>query len=798
MDYSEVKRKIDTARNILVGKIPIPKSQIDLITITLIYKFMDDMDRQSEVYGGKASYFIGEYKKYSWRKLMSVALSGRERFDLFSEGLAKMERNPDIPQLFRFIFKDAYLPFRDERTLNMFLSVIDGFDYDHSEKLGDAFEYLLSVMGSQGDAGQFRTPRHIIDFIVQAVDPDKNDIILDPACGTAGFLISAYKYIMDSSELSARDRERLVHNVVGYDISPDMVKLSLVNMFLHRFPNPQIHEYDTLSSTDYWDDNFTVILANPPFMTPKGGIEPHRQFSIQSSRSEVLFVDYIMDHLTLDGKAGVIVPEGIIFQSQKTHKALRRKMIDDNFLWAVISLPSGCFNPYSGVKTSILLFDRRLAKKRDDILFIQISNDGYNLGAQRNQIKANDLPEALNILSECRLNNKLPDNCIIASRVIKQKIRDNEYNLSANRYVEEVVYSGKWDNYSIKNIVEIVSPPSKLKKSDFKVMGKYPVIDQSQSKIAGYFDSEEFLIKVHKPVIIFGDHTRVIKYIDYDFIQGADGIKILKPIEGVNSKFLFYTLRNIEIENLGYSRHFRILKNIKIPLPPLKIQQEIVEEIEGYEKIIEGARQVVDNYKPHIDIDPEWGNVKLGDVCEMNPGKSELKNFDKSIEVSFLPMKDVNVNSYLLTPMDIRKIEDVYSGYTYFREDDILLAKITPCFENGKVCLVRGLKNGIGFGSTEFHVFRARDNILPSFLYFFIANNNFIERYKNSMTGSAGQKRIPISILSEHIIPLPSIMVQTKIINSIEKELKFIENTKEIISHYSNKINNKIESLWTK
>lgn len=316
---AETKAKIDSARNILVGKVPDPKSQVEQITIALIYKFMDDMDRQSEELGGKATFFIGDFKKYRWAQLLDKRFSGHERLLLYAEGIEKMNENKNIPQLFRDIFKGVFLPYRDPETLNLFLKEIDGFSYDHSEQLGNAFEYLLSVLGSQGEAGQFRTPRHIIDFIVAAIAPGKDQSILDPACGTAGFLISSFKHIVaDNSRerigdlLSADDRERLMSNFCGYDISPDMVRLSRVNMYLHGFANPRIHEYDTLTSEDRWEDRFDVVFANPPFMTPKGGIRPHNRFSIKSNRSELLFADYIIEHMKPGGKAGFIVPEGIL------------------------------------------------------------------------------------------------------------------------------------------------------------------------------------------------------------------------------------------------------------------------------------------------------------------------------------------------------------------------------------------------------------------------------------------------------------------------------------------------------
>jgi len=271
---TDTKRRIDTARDILVGKVPDPKSQVEQITIALIYKFMDDMDAESEELGGKRKFFAGEFARYGWAKLMRSGLGGHETLNLYAEAIAKMPENPGIPPLFRDIFKNAYLPYRDPEALRAFLKIIDEFNYDHSERLGDAFEYLLSVLGSQGDAGQFRTPRHIIDFIVAIVDPKKNETVLDPACGTAGFLISSYKHILKSnidakghSTLTPDDKGHLAANFKGYDISPDMVRLSLVNLYLHGFTDPHIFEYDTLTSQDRWNEYADVILANPPFMS---------------------------------------------------------------------------------------------------------------------------------------------------------------------------------------------------------------------------------------------------------------------------------------------------------------------------------------------------------------------------------------------------------------------------------------------------------------------------------------------------------------------------------------------------
>ena len=290
---ANIKQQINTARDILVGKIPDPKGQIDQITNALIYKFMDDQDCLAlTLPGGKANFFVNELKSYAWHKLFDGKLSNQDKANLYIEGIAKLSVSKHLPDLFRDIFKDAFLPFRASDTIAMFLGEINKFDYHHSEDLGNAFEYLLSIMGSQGDAGQFRTPRNIIEFIVDAVDPSKDDHILDPACGTAGFLVEAYKHITKNKKLTPNEIQELAQHIHGVDIDPGMAKIARVNLYLHGFKTPLITEDDTLSDERLWGKKYDVILANPPFMTPKGGIKPHdkfAEFAKNSKRAEVLF-----------------------------------------------------------------------------------------------------------------------------------------------------------------------------------------------------------------------------------------------------------------------------------------------------------------------------------------------------------------------------------------------------------------------------------------------------------------------------------------------------------------------------
>lgn len=770
------KKRIDDCRDILVGKLPDPKSQIEQITIGLIYKFMDDMDKEAVDLGGEAKFFSGDYAKYSWDALFDTKVTASEMLKLYSGALESMEKNPNIPQLFRDIFNNAYLPYRDPETLKLFLKTIGEFEYTHSEKLGDAFEYLLSIMGSQGDAGMFRTPRHIIDFIVEVVSPQKTDTILDPACGTAGFLISAFKHIKteNQNKLTPDDQKRLIKNIVGYDISPDMVRLSLVNLYLHGFSNPHISEYDTLSSEDRWDETFDVVLANPPFMSPKGGIRPHKRFGIQSKRSEVLFVDYIAEHLNSKGRAGVIVPEGVIFQSGTAYKDLR-KMLVDNYLYAVVSLPAGVFNPYSGVKTSILLMDKELAKTDDEILFVKIDNDGYNLGAQRTPIKGSQLDEAIEVIKNYKL--KINNDSDIAHSVLKSKIAENgEYNLSGERYKSQIIINSDFPLIDFEESLDKVTYTTKIKSSDYLQTGIYPIIDQSEDFIAGYWNKGEDVFRIIKPITIFGDHTRCFKYVDFDFVLGADGVKILQPIKKYNPKFFFYLIKNINIKNLGYSRHYKELKDKKIPLPPLSVQEEIVAEIDGYQKIIDGAKMVVDNYKPKIDIDPSWEMSDLGTTADIRTGKL---NANEATENGKYPFFTCSKGIYSIDEFAFDCEALMLSGNNASAVYDVK-------YYNGKFNAYQ-----------RTYVITIKKDFDSKLLYPFLQNmmEQQLNDLKNKSVGGL-TKYLTLPVVKEIKVPIPPFEIQKQIVSQIEKEQVLVNANKELIEIYEQKIKDRIAKVW--
>lgn len=826
----DIKKTIDNARDVLVGKIPNPQAQIEQITIAMIYKFMDDMDIETVELGGNREFFIEELSEYAWSKVMSPQLGNEARMNLYTEALDKLQLSNRIPKLFRDIFKGAYLPFRDGQTLTLFLKEINDLSYSNSENLGNGFEYLLSIMGSQGDAGQFRTPRHIIDFIVDIVKPTKADTILDPACGTAGFLISAYKFIQKTAEdtkqpLTPQERTALTENIQGYDISPDMVKLALVNMYLHKFKNPKIYEYDTLTQDTRWENYFDCILANPPFMTPKGGIKPHNKFGVKANRSEVLFVDYIMEHLNSTGRAGVIVPEGIVFQSANAYKELRKKLVDENYLYAVVSLPSGIFQPYSGVKTSILFMDKQLAKKTDKVLFVEVNNDGFDLGAQRRPIDKNDLPKASEIINQWQnainTQTEFSSNSKMITVIDKTKLAEGEeYNLTASRYKVIQDFSNcKWDMVKLEALFTEIKNGKNVQQ--FDEVGKYRV-----SRIQTIADGTVNLEKTKwtndevndTDFLQFGDillsHINSFEHLAksaiYKFsekvIHGVNLIKFRADKEKINPEYAIYIFKSpLFIEKAKSYAQKAVnqasikvadLKTIQIPLPPLEIQEEIVKELDGYQAVIDGAQKVVDNWKPTLPINLEWEKVKFSNLYEI-PSKNGLTkpsairgNGYKMINMGELFANDKIGN----IDMELVPLTESEKEKNEVKVNDLMFARQSLVVSGAGKCSI--VVDAPEYTTFESHIIRVRLNssIANPYFYFYYLNSS--KSPIPSIVTFNGQAGIKGSLLGELDVIYPPLNEQTKIVAKIQEEEKAIEECKKLIKLHQQKINTKIQSIW--
>jgi type I restriction enzyme M protein len=367
---------------------------------------------------------------------------------------------------------DADVEVRSHSVLTSAVSMVDKLPLQQSDVKGDIYEYLLSKLSQAGINGQFRTPRHIIDMMVEMLEVQPTDVICDPACGTAGFLARSMEYLTKlhtSAESIYKDedgnsvytgdklyeyKDHINNNMFwGFDFDSTMLRVSAMNMMLHGVSSANITYQDSLNKNfvgkEQEENFFDKILANPPFTgsLDEKGVNPHVLKTVKTKKTELLFVALILRMLKLGGQSATIVPDGVLFGSSKAHKDLRQKLVENNQLEAVISLPSGVFKPYAGVSTAILIFTK--GGSTDNVLFYDLQADGYSLDDKRNPINDNDVPDAKakwGRFRELRNNNDVKtikaefgDKTKPAFVVTKKEISTNNFDLSINRY-KEVVY----------------------------------------------------------------------------------------------------------------------------------------------------------------------------------------------------------------------------------------------------------------------------------------------------------------------------------------------------------------------
>jgi type I restriction enzyme M protein len=584
-------------------------------------------------------------------------------------------------------------------------------------------------------------------------------------------------------------------------------------MYLHGVKEPQIFEYDSLTSEDHWNEYSDVILANPPFMSPKGGIRPHKRFSVQSNRSEVLFVDYIAEHLTQDGRAAVIIPEGIIFQSGIAYKQLR-KMLVERYLVGVISLPAGVFNPYSGVKTSILWLDKSLAKKTDKILFLKIENDGFDLGAQRRAVKGNDLPNALQRISdykdrisfEKQSNFETETNISLIRR--EEISGSDDYNLSGERYKKLLIINSDYPIVSLGETAEVIagqSPSGEYYNEDGVGMPFYQgktgfgtmylgVPQKWTTQVTKEAIEGDILMSVRAPVGPVNFATQQICI--------GRGLAAIRSKDIIHKKFLYYLLKSKEgtIKGNGGAVFDSISKaqieDIKIPLPPLSIQKEIVADVDSYQKIIDGARQVVENYKPRIDIDPAWEIVELGEVCYVKGGKrvpkgesfSENKTPFPYIRVTDLREMSVDLSGLKYIP---KSIQSLISRYIISKED----VYISIAGTIGLFGTIPDQLDGANLTENAAKLVII-DNKLDRFYLTFIGNSQVVQAQIKKLTHAVGVPKLALERIKSIEIPIPPIEVQRKISKQIIQELAIVDANKQMMQIFEQKIKDRIAKVW--
>lgn len=340
----------------------------------------------------------------------------------------------------RFMSNAVFL-IQSPRTLTKIVDGVDALDMNNRDTMGDVYEYVLGKMAASGNNGQFRTPRHIIRMMVELMKPTLKDVICDPAMGSAGFIVESAKYVKDhyKTELLKRENaEHYKHGMFhGFDTDSTMLRIGAMNLMLHGVDDPDIAYRDSLSSSNTDKDRYTLCLANPPFAgsVDKEDISKSLLAITSTKKTELLFVSLFVRMLQLGGRCASIVPDGVLFGNSTAHKALRKELVDNQRLQAIISMPSGVFQPYSGVSTAVLVFTKTNAGGTDKVWFYDMTADGYTLDQKRTECEENDIPDIIarfnNLTGEEERTRK--DKSFL---VPVEEIRENDYDLSMNKYKE--------------------------------------------------------------------------------------------------------------------------------------------------------------------------------------------------------------------------------------------------------------------------------------------------------------------------------------------------------------------------
>lgn len=454
-----LRQKIDQLMDTLwAGGVNNPMDAVEQISYLLFLRLLTERDEQHAKISKKYErVFSGRWARYGWGNF--VTLSGDALYNAVRDAIEKLYELPGLSSTGKLLFSRATLKIYDRPTLRATVQAIQGLDlepHNGGDLKGDMYEYLLSRLTLSGRNGQFRTPRHIINMIVNLVSPKPGQRICDPACGTAGFLISAYNHILEQNQgtgkqnfpggkLTPKQWEYLQEQAItGYDNDANMVKISILNLYLHQLEKANVEFHNPLttpgskSGGQYPGAMFDVILANPPFAgkVQDESILEDLNSGLNTRATELLFLKWFLDHLAPGGRAGVIVPNGVLFGSNKATKKVREILLSNYDLQAVVNLPSGVFKPYSGVGTAVLIFERPKTAAKDDFVtksvwFYDLTADGFSLDDKRAPIDANDIPD---ILAKWPMREEGPN----SYRVTIEKIRENDLSLAAGNFKQSL------------------------------------------------------------------------------------------------------------------------------------------------------------------------------------------------------------------------------------------------------------------------------------------------------------------------------------------------------------------------
>ena len=442
------------------GGISNPLTVIEQFTFLLFLRRLDERqlleEKKAHTVGIEVQHSIYDeaHKQFRWHTFKNN--DPETLFALFSQpqasadGLTVFEHMKQLGSeagIFAQYMKGATFMIPTPKLLDQVVQMIDKIQMDDRDTKGDLYEYLLSKIATAGRNGQFRTPRHIIKMMVEIMQPNKEDLICDPACGTAGFLVAAGEYVHQHHPDWFHEKKFKQHYnsdmFTGVEFDATMLRIGAMNLQLHGIDHPQLIARDSLSEANAESrEQFSLILANPPFKgaLDSDSVESSLLKTVKTKKTELLFLGLMLRMLKIGGRCAVIIPDGVLFGSSKAHKQIRQTLIEQHKLESVISMPSGVFRPYAGVSTAVLVFTKTNNGGTDKVWFYDMQADGYSLDDKRSEIKDNDIPDIIKRFS--KRNNKQEQKRSRTEQsflVPFDEIKENDWDLSINRY-KEIVY----------------------------------------------------------------------------------------------------------------------------------------------------------------------------------------------------------------------------------------------------------------------------------------------------------------------------------------------------------------------
>lgn len=648
MTITQLKSQVDGLRDYLWSSgLPNPGDHVEQISYLLFLKMLEERDdEKAELLGDKYKpIFSGKNDKYRWSKLLDK--SGREllifvRDELFPFMSKVDSNNEDVSEYFH----DAVLKITKPDVLHDLIQKIDNefpLEMLDNDTKGDLYEYLLSKMDAAGELGQFRTPRHLISFITEMVNPQIGETVVDPACGTGGFLIASYFNILKNNSrpatlkdrkaywgdlLNDEKRKKLEHSTLyGFDVDQGMIRFARMNLLLHGLEAENVKRRDAIA-IEYGqgeDKQYDIVLTNPPFAGRIDKTRIKKDLPIIATKTEILFLGHAIQLLKNEGRCGIIVPEGLLFGNSTAHKDIRRYLLESCDLQAVVSMPSGAFMPYSGVKTSVLIFQK--GRPTSKVWFYELDDIGYGLRANPLPVKENDIPDLLQKWKSRATSEKSwitnieeikKHDFILSATVYRKRKNSNSTYIDPDNALEEAVTEQKdiaeklnklknsqeqyaqsfdgnnrrdWPTVTLNEACEFLDNMRKPVKESERKPGQYPYYGANgQVGTIDKYIFDEPLILLAEDGGNWEDPSKPIAYMIIGKSWVNNHAHVLRPRKGFDILFVLHSIEHKDVRNLisGTTRGKltkRAAESIEIVKPPLELQMDFAKRIKSLKEI---------------------------------------------------------------------------------------------------------------------------------------------------------------------------------------------------------------------